>query len=154
MQNNNNRKHKYKSGDTRYMKVQVSGNVWIKGMDFEDQPVIATIEDAWMHGVWDSEENKEVEKLVVGFEELEGLLVLNKTQTRKLIALFGDESDEWKGKEVVLESGETALGQTVVIKKTVAEPVKASSKKAQDEPKKGVTPEELIEDLFGGDDEV
>ena len=42
------------------------------------------------------------EKIVISFEEIEDVLVLNATNARILAEAYGDDTDDWKGKRVSL----------------------------------------------------
>jgi len=53
------------------------------------------------------------DKLIIYFEEEERGMVLNKTNTRRLIEAFGDDADEWVGKRVNLYTESVTFnGQT------------------------------------------
>jgi len=45
---------------------------------------------------------RDVKKMVIGFENVEKELVVNKTNRGILAAAFGDDTDAWLGKSVVL----------------------------------------------------
>jgi|GEM_PF-3336795 len=62
------------------------------------EPVTVSIGRVWSEWV----SNADTPKLVVKFEEFGKPLILNKTNTRKLIALYGEETASWSGKSVLL----------------------------------------------------
>jgi hypothetical protein len=57
---------------------------------------------------------EKVEKWVMFFKEFERGLVLNRTNTNRCIGLFGNETDDWIGKQITLYPSETDFaGKTV-----------------------------------------
>ena len=72
---------------------------WMKGDDIEDgERIIVTIEQAYEHTF---EQNGDV-RPALDFLEIEQSLSLNKTNTKKLIDLFGNDPDDWQGKQISL----------------------------------------------------
>lgn len=53
-------------------------------------------------------------KGVVFFEEVTRGLVVNRTNTKRIVAMYGSETDEWVGKKITLYESEASMnGQTV-----------------------------------------
>jgi hypothetical protein len=58
--------------------------------------------------------SEQVKKGVLFFEEFDRGLVLNKTNSRQIAALYGSETKAWKGKRITVYRSETAFsGKTV-----------------------------------------
>ena len=73
-------------------------NSFLKGDDVSEDSVIykiADVNEESMHGEFE-------QKLVLYFAERERGLVLNKTNTKRLVTLFGDDGNAWIGKRVRL----------------------------------------------------
>ena len=58
--------------------------------------------------------DEKVTKGVVYFDELPRGLVLNRTNVKRIIALHGNETDDWKGKKITLYPSETDFGGKTV----------------------------------------
>jgi len=58
-------------------------------------------------------EDKET-KGVVFFQEFSRSLVLNRTNLKRIIGLYGNETDDWAGKKIVLYPSETDFGGRTV----------------------------------------
>lgn len=58
--------------------------------------------------------NEQVEKGVVTFEEFPRGMVLNRTNLKRLIAMYGNDTDDWKGKKITLYPSETDFGGKTV----------------------------------------
>jgi len=71
---------------------------YLKAADLNDQNRILKMADVEMTTISETEDDKPV----LYFEGVEKGLVLNKTNSAKIAAAYGDEMDEWKGHEIVL----------------------------------------------------
>ena len=61
------------------------------------------------------QDGKTQRKLVLEFEGKEKKLACNKTNARTIAAMLGDETDNWKGKEITLYNDPTvAMGDQIV----------------------------------------
>ena len=106
---------------------------YLKAEDFGDEDMVLTIKTLEMEEVGKDKEDK----WILYFEEFEKGLVLNKTNTKVIAGIYGDDTDEWEGKLVtsytteVEYQGETVLG--VRFRKKAPKPKKTASvtKKAQ-----------------------
>lgn len=79
-----------------------------------DHDVTATIEKVVMEDVYDSQAKEEVQKPVCYFEKATKAVLLNKTNWAVLVEAYGDESDLWAGKPVVITTVEVkAFGDVV-----------------------------------------
>ena len=96
---------------------------YLKGSDLDKRkPTRATIQDV------DQEEFPEQgTKLVVRFLELDQGIVLNKTQTRDLIAMFGAQTGTWRGQRVNLMQVPSSYPGKPTILITEAEPAPAGA---------------------------
>ncbi len=110
---------------------------WLKAADCDDGDLIVTIRDVSQEYIG-QEETSEA-KWVVFFHETEQGLILNKTNSRSIAKLYGDNTDDWIGKRVALFSMEVQFKQDVVPairvrskapKAVQAKPAKATQAKA------------------------
>jgi hypothetical protein len=90
-------------------------NDWLKGSDIgEGNRLTVTIEKAYDHTFPSGDESS-----VLEFLELDQKLSLNKGRLTKMVDLFGDDSDEWLGRQVILYAvdvtyqGKTTLGVAI-----------------------------------------
>lgn len=58
--------------------------------------------------------SEQVKKGVLFFEEFDRGLVLNKTNSRQIAALYGSETKTWKGKKITLYRSETSFQNKTV----------------------------------------
>ena len=83
------------------MKVgQAFPSKYLKADDLEDRDWTATIRDVIIEDIGQGEQKQE--KLILYFNEFEKGLVTNKTNATTIQKLYGDETDEWVGKTIVL----------------------------------------------------
>lgn len=75
-----------------------------------DGDTTVTIKDVEFAEVGEEKETKGV----VWFEEFPRSMVLNRTNTKRLIGLHGGETDDWVGKKVTLYPSETEFGGRTV----------------------------------------
>jgi len=79
-----------------------------------DHDVTVTIKNVVMEDVYDAQAKEEVRKPVCYFEKATKGVLLNKTNWAALVEAFGDESDNWPGKQCVLTTIEVhAFGDVV-----------------------------------------
>jgi len=57
---------------------------------------------------------EQVDKAVVHFDEFDRGFVLNKTNVGRIIALHGNQTEDWKGKQITLYASETDFNGKVV----------------------------------------
>lgn len=74
---------------------------WLKASDLQGKETKYTISHCQMETIGDGE------KPVLYFEELEKGLVMNKTNSQFLEMLYGDETNNWAGAEIILYPTET-----------------------------------------------
>lgn len=115
---------------------------FLKSAEFKGKDVTFTIADVVVEELERDDSSKE-RKGVVGFRETEKLLVINKTNSKCIIAMFGVETEAWKGKRVTFFpfpmkdpfTGEPITGIRVRgspdIEKSVSVSIKLRKKKAQ-----------------------
>jgi len=94
---------------------------FLKADDLQGRDVIATISSVELETIGQGAD-KEM-KLVIGFKGKEKKLVCNKTNAGTIGQLYGDETDDWIGKQVILTArdveyqGKTTLAIRVSLKK-------------------------------------
>ena len=71
---------------------------YLRASDLGEKPVLYTMTFVQMESVADGEEKKPV----LYFTKQKKGLVLNKTNKKVIMAAYGDETDEWEGKPIVL----------------------------------------------------
>lgn len=93
-------------------KIDVRTNSqYMSSKDFKaNKKYKATICNVADQKIKDQKSGEERSKWVVYFDEHERGLVLNKTNTVRLIGAFGDDSDNWIGKVIKLYIEETEMG--------------------------------------------
>src|ERR1700674_2927754 len=74
----------------KYMKVE----------DLNDNDAVVTIERVVQEDIGQGEDRKT--KVIIYVDEFEKGFVCNKTNWNTIAKLYGDESDEWKGKRITL----------------------------------------------------
>jgi hypothetical protein len=73
---------------------------WLRSADCEDGDLVLTIADIKQERI--GQGSQADDKWVLSFEEEEKGLVLNKTNTNTIAKLYGDDTDDWIGKQVTL----------------------------------------------------
>lgn len=71
---------------------------YLKSDDLQDRDVLVVIATASMEKVGDDH------KLVLSFQGKEKTMICNKTNASRIAYLYGDETNDWTGKEIVLTS--------------------------------------------------
>lgn len=102
---------------------------WLKADDFDEDGTVLTVKKLKEESVGQGRDADE--KWVLYFEELEKGLVLNKTNTNIIAKLYGDDTDEWKGKLVTLYATDVQYKDEMVsairVKTKVPKPRKAAA---------------------------
>lgn len=94
---------------------------WLKASDFNGRPRKMRIEDVTLEK-FKQEDGTSEEKLALAFVGANKRLVLNRTNGKVLVGLFGDDTDAWPGNQVILSPGVASNGKdTIVITGTPAE---------------------------------
>jgi hypothetical protein len=127
--------------------------------DYEDMDLtIDTIDIGEFNKNYDDPNDEtKVKKLVVGFEEIEEQLAVNKTNAGILSKAFGPETDDWIGETIQFIIVETAVGKSVQVrvpKKKKAKknkPVKINWDRLS---KRSSAIDQAVETLKAGGDEV
>lgn len=78
--------------------------------DLNGQDVTVTIRDVDFHEVGEEKATKGV----VYFQEYKRAMVLNRTNLKRIIAIYGNDTDEWPGKRITLYPSETDFGGRTV----------------------------------------
>ncbi len=76
---------------------------YLKAADLRDRQVTVIIDRVERHQVGKDKEDKPV----LFFDGKDKGVILNKTNANTIAAVYGDESDDWKGGEVILFSAPT-----------------------------------------------
>ena len=76
---------------------------YLKAEDLEGANVTVTIEEVNREEVGPKKESK----LVIRFVNTRKKMVLNKTNATTIAKLYGEETDEWLGKRIILYSKDT-----------------------------------------------
>ncbi len=97
----------------------------IEAADLGGKDKVVTIQRVDFHDVGDEKERKGV----VYFEEFKRALVLNRTNLKRIVALYGHETDEWAGKRITLYPSEADFGGRTVPCLRVREEVPQGNKK-------------------------
>lgn len=88
--------------------VYQSNSQWLAHADLKGHEIPVTISGCTL------EEVGQDKKMVVHFEKKEKALVLNKTNAGRIASAYGNDSDDWIGKELVLYPDTTEYqGNTV-----------------------------------------
>jgi len=75
---------------------QMYPSKWLAAADLDEQDLIVTIAGISQETLGDDA------KWVLYFEDQEKGLVLNKTNTRTIAGLYGDDTDDWIGQQITL----------------------------------------------------
>jgi hypothetical protein len=75
---------------------------WLKAEDLQGAPRRVTIEGVSAQKFKNSQDNTEETKIVLSFVGKQKKMSLNKTNAGALVRLFGDDTDQWHGREVML----------------------------------------------------
>lgn len=86
---------------------------WLKSADLGDEDHVVTVKE--VHTELLGQGTDKQLKLVVEFDELDKALVCNKTNATTITKLYGDETDDWVGKRIVLwVNNDVQFGSEVV----------------------------------------
>lgn len=77
---------------------------WIEGDSLVGKPTVLTMADVAVEEVSVPAQGKAMPKITLSFKETDKRLILNKTNAKTVIKLYGPETDAWKGKPVELYS--------------------------------------------------
>lgn len=125
---------------------------FVSPIDIDDKPATVKIRGFGEENLQSWQKGSEArDRLIIYFEKTERGLVLNKTNFRKLVELFGWATENWVGKEITLAAGKTkAFGRVVdTIEVRPAGPVNSTlAKEGIEQPVEGhgeevVNPEEV-----------
>lgn len=132
----------------------------LKGVMLKDKPVCMTL-NGYVNEIM-PDGNADKSRLEIGFKETSKTAVVNSNQILKIVDMYGEESDDWKGQKVVLYAEEgTAFGKSYCAirvanmndkdeKRAFGQYLKANNKKAGDpEPIQSgqLFPDEAVEEL-------
>lgn len=75
---------------------------YIEGDSLVGKPTVLTLADAMVEEIAVPAQGKTMPKITLTFTETDKRLILNKTNARTIIKLYGPETDVWKGKPIEL----------------------------------------------------
>lgn len=79
-----------------------------------DHDITLKVEDVKLEEMYDPQSKGDIQKPVAYFQGATKGLVLNKTNWKILATLYGDESNDWKGKAITISKTEVqAFGDIV-----------------------------------------
>ncbi len=117
---------------------------YLKASDCEDGDITLTIKEIRQERIGQGRDADD--KWILFFEEEEKGLVLNKTNTNTIAKLYGDDTDDWDGKQVTLFSTEVSFqGDMVEAIRVRSKPPKARGKVAKTAPAEDDDGEEFDE---------
>jgi hypothetical protein len=99
---------------------------YLKAADLDDKNLLVRISHVEMTTINEAEDDKPV----LYFEGLKKGLVMNVTNTKKIVLAYGDEMDGWKGQEIVLFSA------MVDFKGDTVEAIRVRAPQPKDKPRK------------------
>jgi hypothetical protein len=107
---------------------------YLKADDLQGRDVVVTIESVDLEKIGQGADQDT--KLVLGFRGKEKKLVCNKTNAGTISGLYGDETDDWIGKQVILTSREVEFQgkMTLAIRVSLKKPATAAPKPAPTTP--------------------
>ena len=82
----------------------------LEAADLAGEDVTVTITEVGFSEVGEKKETKGI----ILFQEFPRGLVLNRTNLKRIIALYGNDTDAWVGKQIVLYPSETDFGGRTV----------------------------------------
>jgi hypothetical protein len=85
---------------------------YLKASDFEDGDTTLTIKRLAKETIGKGKDQKDA--WVCYFREEDKGLVLNKTNSNTIAGLYGDETDDWKGKKIILYATEVQFQDRMV----------------------------------------
>ena len=81
---------------------------FLKAQDVQGRPVRATISGCTLEDLGDSR------KLALSFQGRSKQLVVNKTNANLLASWFGDDTDQWAGREIEIYADKTSMQGRIV----------------------------------------
>ena len=87
---------------------------YIAAHDLRGTDTVVTIKEVAIEELNGKDGGATTKKGVMYFTEFERGMVLNKTNGRRIIALYGDETDKWIGQPITLYPSETDFGGETV----------------------------------------
>lgn len=98
-------------GDDQMAKVsEIYESAWLKAEDLKGKAYTMRIQETAVSEFKNQDGTKE-RKIVISFAGAKKKLICNKGQASTLVKLFGDDTDHWNGKEVVLSAIPTNNGK-------------------------------------------
>lgn len=87
---------------------------WLKAADIDEDmgPLALTIKSAEMEPIKTDKGTEQ--KLVLKFRETEKGLICNVTNAKTIGSLYGDDTDDWIGKQIALVVAEVSFGSDLV----------------------------------------
>lgn len=96
---------------------EITKSPWLKASDVDEmEDTTLTILEAYLHEFTDRDTGQTEKKPVIKFGEIDQKLVLNKTRLVTLGKAFGDDSNAWLSRQVILDTHPTPAGDTITVK--------------------------------------
>lgn len=89
---------------------EIYESAWLKAEDLKGKAYTMRIQETAVSEFKNQDGTKE-RKIVISFAGAKKKLICNKGQASTLVKLFGDDTDHWNGKEVVLSAIPTNNGK-------------------------------------------
>ena len=106
---------------------------YLKALDLKGRPRVVTMRQCIDRGAVVTEDGHDLHRPLLMFDEYDKGLVMNPTKAGPIIDLYGDETDDWVGRQIVIFPTECDLdGETVACircRAPVAKPKKPAAKK-------------------------
>ena len=106
-----------------------SGGDYLKATDFKNQDGSFNAQQLTINEVssqeFDQDNGSKKNKLLLHFNELDGVLVLNVTNTLAIAQIYGNESDNWINRQIVVTAGPKQFGNRIVDGIIVSPPLAA-----------------------------
>ena len=98
---------------TRVSTIPAYDSHYLKCTDLQNAPRRVVIASVTLEDLRQATGQRET-KIVLSFVGKQKQLVANKTQARTLVDLFGDETDEWAGKAIMLLPSKADNGKETI----------------------------------------
>jgi hypothetical protein len=74
---------------------------WLKSADLNGKEMIVTINSSEIES-FKEEDGTKRKKVILAFDEIDQKLIVNTTNRDVLVELFGDDTDDWTGRKIIL----------------------------------------------------
>ncbi len=99
---------------TRVSQLPAYDSPYLKSTDLQNRSARVTIERVAIEPLRQATGTRE-NKIVITFVGKSKQLVANRTQARMLVELYGDDTDNWVGKTIMLAPGKADNGKETIV---------------------------------------